>query len=127
MSRVAEPISIEEEKRRRAVYAKRMTDADAAKELGITKSCYAFWRRLRNLPAAHPRVVKKATLCWKCKNANRFKCTWFDPDNQQPVEGWDADEEVLKLTAGKRKDGTTVVYVTETYRVRACPNFEEEE
>ena len=51
-----------------------------------------------------------ATLCWGCQNTSRFKCSWFDPDNQQPVPGWVAEP---KYVNG----------VGETYHVIECPNF----
>lgn len=51
-----------------------------------------------------------ATLCWSCQNTDRHKCTWFDPDNQQPVPGWTAE-----------KDYRTGV--GDTYHVTACPNY----
>lgn len=54
---------------------------------------------------AHP-----MTLCWGCQNTNRHKCSWFDPDNQQPVPGWTAEKDY--------RNG-----VGDTYHVTACPNF----
>lgn len=51
-----------------------------------------------------------ATLCWSCQNTDRHKCTWFDPDNQQPIPGWIAEQ-------------THVNGVGESYHVVACPNF----
>lgn len=50
------------------------------------------------------------TLCWECKNTNRFKCPWFNPDNPQPVPGWTAEKQYKKG-------------VGDTYYVTACPNF----
>lgn len=32
------------------------------------------------------------TLCWDCKNAMCMGCSWADPKQQKPVDGWDADE-----------------------------------
>lgn len=51
------------------------------------------------------------TLCWGCKNANRFKCSWFNPANPQPVPGWTA---VLRKVHGVKGD---------SYLVKECPNF----
>lgn len=54
-----------------------------------------------------------STLCWNCKNTNRFKCSWFDPKNPKPVDGWTA---VRRDTfAGKRQ--------VESYHVISCPNY----
>jgi len=50
------------------------------------------------------------TLCWKCENTNRFKCSWFNPKDPQPVPGWVAERSVN-------------FYGTESYLVRECPNF----
>lgn len=51
------------------------------------------------------------TLCWSCQNTNRFKCSWFNPDNPQPVPGWTAE---LRRVKGIKGD---------SYCVTACPNF----
>lgn len=59
----------------------------------------------------------KETLCWKCKNTNRDKCSWFDPKNPKPVEGWEA----------VRRDLFADVRRIESYRVISCPNFDPEE
>lgn len=53
------------------------------------------------------------TLCWRCKNTNRHKCSWFNPADPQPVPGWVAEPQVKSV-------------VGETYLVRECPNFEPE-
>lgn len=57
--------------------------------------------------------VNRLSLCWKCKNTNRFDCPWFDPDNPQPVPGW-----VAELVPKHR--------IEETYLVKECPKFEPE-
>lgn len=57
------------------------------------------------LTTRHPQ-----TLCWYCQNTNRFKCSWFDPDNQQPVPGWTAEKDY--------RNG-----VGDTFHVIECPNF----
>ncbi len=57
--------------------------------------------------------VNRLSLCWKCKNTNRFDCSWFDPDNPQPVPGWEAE-----LIPKHRME--------ETYLVKACPKFDPE-
>ena len=45
------------------------------------------------------------TLCWDCKNAMRGGCSWADPEQQKPVDGWAA----VKTSLG--------------YIVHACPKF----
>lgn len=52
------------------------------------------------------------TLCWSCKHTNRDECPWFDPDNPQPVDGWEAI----------RVDGRA--YIGTSYTVLSCPKFE---
>ena len=121
------PLDGKEEARRRAVYDKKLSDSMAAKELNISKLAYSHWRRSRNLPAAGmSRSAKHATLCWFCKNTHRLKCSWFDPDNPQPVENWDAEREIITNCTRDLKGGGTKVYTTESYRVKSCPNFEED-
>lgn len=61
------------------------------------------------------------TLCWDCANTNRFKCTWFDPDNQQPVPGWVAE---MNTVRSQRWDGTAYPVDLISYHVYRCPNFE---
>lgn len=51
----------------------------------------------------------KPTLCWNCKNTNRYKCSWFNPKKPTPVPGWIAERT------------TNCKY--ESYRVIDCPNF----
>lgn len=53
------------------------------------------------------------SLCWYCKNTNRFKCSWFNPVNPQPVPGWVAE---LRHVKGVKGD---------SYRVKECPNFDQ--
>lgn len=55
----------------------------------------------------------ESTLCWECKNTDRFKCPWFNPADPQPVPGWVAERRVRPLLG-------------ETYTVKECPNFEPE-
>lgn len=45
------------------------------------------------------------TLCWDCKRALKGECSWSDPYQQSPVEGWKAE----KTSVG--------------YRVVTCPEF----
>lgn len=54
-------------------------------------------------------LTGKPTLCWFCQNTNRYKCTWFNPRNPQPVVGW---------TAEKTQNSGY-----ESYRVISCPNY----
>lgn len=61
------------------------------------------------------------TLCWDCANTNRFKCTWFDPDNPQPVPGWIAE---MNTVRSQRLDGTAYAVNLISYHVYQCPNFE---
>lgn len=55
----------------------------------------------------------RLTLCWSCKNTNRHKCSWFNPDDPQPVPGWVAE---LRPKA----------MIGESYMVKECPNFDPE-
>lgn len=55
----------------------------------------------------------RLSLCWFCKNTNRFDCPWFDPDNPQPVPGWVAE---LRKVEGVQGD---------SYRVKECPKFDQ--
>lgn len=50
------------------------------------------------------------TLCWGCQNTSRHKCSWFDPDNPQPVPGWTAEQSYVSR-------------IGDSYHVVACPNF----
>jgi hypothetical protein len=45
------------------------------------------------------------TICWDCKNAMRGGCSWSDPEQLKPVDGW---------VATGTKD---------SYIVHACPKF----
>ena len=94
--------------------------SDIAKALGRSagvcqlKYHYYFGDHKRNdemLPA-------NITICWLCKHTNRYDCTWFDPDNPQPVDGWIAEEETRNYinTPPHRH-----YYVT--YKVSHCPKF----
>ena len=58
------------------------------------------------------------TLCWRCKRPGTRTCSWDDSMGTVPVEGWDAEE--------TRRWGWNESCVT-SYRVKACPLFEEEE
>lgn len=53
------------------------------------------------------------TLCWGCKNTNRFKCPWFNPADPQPVPGWVAEPRVMYRGV-------------QSYLVKECPKFEPE-
>ena len=46
------------------------------------------------------------TLCWDCKNAMCMGCSWADPKQQKPVNGWVAEE------------------TDNGYRVISCPEFD---
>ena len=94
--------------------------SDIAKALGRSvRECqlqyhYYFGDHERNdemLPA-------NITICWLCKHTNRYDCTWFDPDNPRPVDGWIAEEETRNYinTPPHRH-----YYVT--YKVSHCPKF----
>lgn len=56
---------------------------------------------------------QESTLCWKCKNTNRFKCPWFNPANPQPVPGWVAEPRVMYRGV-------------QSYLVKECPKFDPE-
>ena len=63
--------------------------------------------------APKPGSQEQPTLCWGCTNTNRHKCSWFNPDNPQPVPGW-----VAELRPKSR--------IGESYLVKECPKFEPE-
>lgn len=66
--------------------------------------------------------IKKATLCWKCKNAVPTKgagCSWSRAF--QPVEGWTAERKHTAKGNGSADD------VYETYCVTACPEFRKDD
>lgn len=66
--------------------------------------------------------IKKATLCWKCKNAvpsASSGCSWSRAF--QPVEGWTTER---KHTA-KGNGSADAVY--ETYCVTTCPEFRKDD
>ena len=52
------------------------------------------------------------SLCWSCKNACGG-CSWSD--SLTPVEGWTADEALIK--------GSHTMPEVPTWSVRACPQF----
>ena len=51
------------------------------------------------------------SLCWDCQNSV-CKCPWSK--NFEPVPGWEADKRMIKQS-------------TETYFVKACPLFKQDE
>lgn len=53
------------------------------------------------------------TLCWRCKNIHRDKCSWFNPADPQPVPGWVAELRPKTM-------------IGESYMVKECPNFDPE-
>ena len=61
--------------------------------------------------APKPGPMEQATICWECKNTNRYDCPWFDPDDPQPVPGWVAEPR-------------TMYSGSDTYLVKECPKFE---
>lgn len=65
------------------------------------------------------------SLCWFCRNAvpspaTGAGCSWSRKAHQ-PVEGWVAERRDLKL----RGKNNQVLHMIESYRVLACPEFEE--
>lgn len=65
---------------------------------------------------AEKRALKNLTLCWRCKKSTNMNlCTWANPDNPQPVEGWEAKP--YRLRIGDE--------IEMSYEVIECPNFEE--
>lgn len=56
--------------------------------------------------------MTQETLCWTCNNTDRDKCPWFDPDDPQPVEGWNAI----------RVDGRP--FIGTSYTVLECPKYD---
>ena len=72
--------------------------------------------------AGRPKVL---SLCWYCRNAvpspeTGAGCSWSRKAHQ-PVEGWVAERRDLKL----RGKNNQVLHMIESYRVLACPEFEE--
>ena len=67
-------------------------------------------------------VENRSTLCWKCQNTNADKCSWFNKDNPNPVEGWTAiRKDIMVSTTYQGK----YAYRREiSYCVLDCPNFE---
>lgn len=63
-------------------------------------------------------AMYESTLCWECQNTNRHKCSWFNPDNPQPVPGWVAEFRPIRVGHTPQDDPV------ESYLVRECPNFE---
>ena len=61
--------------------------------------------------------VENSTICWHCIHAvpdpiKGYGCSWSRCF--KPVEGWTADETIMKQAGGK---------TTKSYCVRACPQF----
>lgn len=70
------------------------------------------------------------TLCWNCKNTNRFKCSWFK--DFTPVPGWVAEKTIRNYThtstwrdRGKIRR-RSFAHEVESYYVIECPGFEPE-
>lgn len=66
--------------------------------------------------------IKKAALCWKCKNAVPTKdagCSWSRAF--QPVEGWNAEKHLTAKGNGSTDD------VYETYCVTSCPEYRKDD
>jgi len=64
----------------------------------------------------YERIGEDDSICWICQNTHMEFCSWFDPDNQKPVEGWKVKK--VYLEKGKNDVG---------YIVKKCPNFLKEE
>ncbi len=62
------------------------------------------------------------TLCWFCANTSMHKCTWFNPDNPQPVPGWVATQTTVHSQRGE--DSALIKTSLCSYIVHQCPNFE---
>lgn len=117
-----ERLSIEKENARLELYEAGFSDEDAAEVLGIAVSAYGSWRRDRGLPNVNKRETM--SLCWKCKNTNRFDCSWFDPDDPQPVKGWIAKPTEIYCNCGYDGSGRSFRHATSSYHVYECPNFD---
>ena len=61
--------------------------------------------------APKPGPMEQSTICWECKNTNKYDCPWFNPDDPQPVPGWVAEPR-------------TMYSGSDTYLVKECPKFE---
>lgn len=103
----------------------------AAKEVLHHKKATAVWESLTygkpcrgyqfvEVPytAKFEKLDKDDSLCWICQNTHREFCTWFNPDNPQPVEGWQAEKVYLPCSENQIMVG---------YIVKKCPNFLKEE
>lgn len=70
----------------------------------------------------HPHKKEEScTLCAFCKHTNLFECTWFNPDNPQPVPGWKAKKKKIVYATSNG-----VTHTVDSYTVKECPNFERE-
>lgn len=64
------------------------------------------------------RIVRREddSICWYCRNTNKYKCTWFDPDN--PVFPDNVKVIVRKNLQPKTKKNNDYLF-----KVVSCPNF----
>ncbi len=112
----------EERVERRRLYDKGLNDKEIAKRMGQSPSTILSWRLYNHLKSNEDmRLKSNAQLCWYCQNTSRYKCSWFDPDNPQPVEGWVAKPTKVKCVATDR------IYETPSYHIIECPNYIPEE
>ena len=77
----------------------------------------------RKKARTRPGLPPTLTLCWFCVNAVPSEeggagCSWSR--SGEPVKGWEAVRRDVLIPRGARKN-----VLSESYRVRACPMFEE--
>lgn len=66
----------------------------------------------------YEKIGEDDSICWICQNTHMEYCTWFNPDNPQPVDGWQAEKVYLPCSENQIMVG---------YIVKKCPNFLKEE
>lgn len=55
------------------------------------------------------------TLCWDCKMSTDMSCSWSS--DFEPVPGWEAEPEKLKIGDGRSES------YSDSFNVTACPLF----
>lgn len=98
-----------EEQKRLHLYHLGLYDYEIAELCGVTPPAIRTWRVRRGLP----RVRRRDSWCWDCKNAYAHKCPWIG--QMKPV--WDK--------AKKEKKAQHTTYTV--YSVQKCRHFEPEE
>ncbi len=111
----------EERAERQRLYEKGLNDREIAKRMGQTPKTISRWRLNNHLKTNEDKRLTNSgqpgQLCVTCQNTSRYKCSWFDPDNPQPVEGWVATPTIKRF----RSEGR--IYDYESYHITECPNY----